>query len=217
MDLHRNFSSSRLVRLLSDATGVRREASGEDVAEKFSRWLNAFDAVKLHAVQQPGKAPAEGRSKADLRDALAALEAECHRVQTALVAAWRTRAAPAPEGDAAFAAHRQRYLEQQRQMELKIGPLRERTRQVLSRGPSRLRQLAALDAVLDQALAGREQRLLFKVPAHMEPRFEQRRQAGRLEDFEREWHELLLAELNVRLQPVLGMMEALGNEAKTQA
>lgn len=197
------------------------EASGEDVAEKLSRWLNAFDAVKLHAVQAPGKAPSEGRPQADLRGAHAALEAECLRVQNALVAAWHSRAARAPEGgsegEPAFSAYRQRYLEQQRQMELKIGPLRERTRQVLSRCSARLRQLAALDAVMDQTLAGREQRLLFKVPALLETRFEQRRQAGRLDDFEREWHELLLAELNVRLQPVLGMMEALGNDAQTQA
>ena len=112
---------------------------------------------------------------------------------------------------------------------------RARVRQQLSRATPRLRQLAALDGVTAQLLDVREQRLLATVPGWLERRFEQLRTAHTpaneaaneaanvdsqaqppwLATFEREWQAVALAELEQRLLPVLGMVEAMNNEATT--
>jgi hypothetical protein len=109
---------------------------------------------------------------------------------------------------------------------LSIDALRDHVRQALSRASRALAQLAALDAVLDQMLGGREQKLLSTVPAFLERRFEQlcqRSQSGPeaaqspgdgLDVFRQEFQQALLAELDVRLEPVKGMIEALSNEVK---
>ena len=54
-----------------------------------------------------------------------------------------------------------------------VGPLRASARAVLSGRSAALRQLAALDAVLDQALAAREASLLATVPVLLGKRFVQ--------------------------------------------
>jgi hypothetical protein len=127
-------------------------------------------------------------------------------------------AAPVPEAAPDYGAFHKRYLDQQRQMELRIGPFRAHVREVMARASARLQQLAALDAVLEQTLGPREQRLMGSVPVFLERRFELLRQAQPaavpqgasrwLAQFENEFQQVLLAELNSRLQPVVGMMEA---------
>jgi len=140
-----------------------------------------------------------------------------------------------PGGEGTYAAFQQRYLDQQRQMETKIASLRGHVRQVLGSSTPRLQQLATLDAVMDKMIDARRQKLLGQVSALLERRFEQLRQAheaaraaqpldgaaaagaewrpgGWLHGFSREWQEALVAELEVRLQPVVGLMEAFGNE-----
>lgn len=140
-----------------------------------------------------------------------------------------------PGGEGTYAAFQQRYLDQQRQMETKIASLRAHVRQVLSASTPRLQQLAALDAAMDKMIDARRQQLLGRVSPLLERRFEQLRQAheaaraaqapeaaaapgadwrpgGWLHGFSREWQEALVAELEVRLQPVVGLMEAFGNE-----
>ena len=98
-------------------------------------------------------------------------------------------------------------------METGIGAFRAHVRQALAAASPQLARLAALDATLDQLIGGREQRLLSGVPAFLKARFEQLRQTP--SDawpavFEQELRQALLAELDLRLQPVTGMIEALG-------
>jgi hypothetical protein len=116
-----------------------------------------------------------------------------------------------------YGAFHKRYLDLQRQMELRIGPFRAQVREGLGRASVPLKQLAALDAVLEQTLGPREQRLMGTVPVFLERRYEQLRQAQPAEagvvprwlaTFENDFQQVLLAELNSRLQPVVGMMEA---------
>jgi len=247
--LRKNFSSSRLVRLLGDSASVDIEAPRQDFAERLSLWLNAFDAIKLHAAQQAIKALAEEKPSNAQSAGISALDDEFQRVRTALVktitdglsgargkrAGNLAQAAALHETDAEYAPYRQRYLDQQRHMELKIGAFREYVRQALSRASPRLRQLATLDAALDQALGGREQKLLSTLPMFLERRFEHlrkthqsgleaaqqpddpalwRQPGGWLDVFGKELHEVLLAELDVRLEPVAGLIEAFSNEDK---
>jgi hypothetical protein len=98
-------------------------------------------------------------------------------------------------------------------MEQAIASLRDRVRQTLSRVSPRLRQLAALDAVLEQVIAPREQVLLPTASTLMARRFGQLRATeGGLDGFANDWREALLSELDLRLEPVAGLADALRNE-----
>lgn len=218
-----DFSSSRLVRLLGDWAPVEGDASGMDFAERLGLWLNAFDAIGLQAAHQSIRAirtAAPGQPPDPRPHRALSIEEDFRQVRTTLAHAIARDPVP-PDGatpaDAGHAPYRQRHLELQRQMEQMIGPLREQVRQALGRVSPRLRQLAALDAVLEQVLAPREQMLAPTVPALMERRFEQLRLAqadGWLEVFGQDWRQALLAELDLRLEPVAGLIEALSNELK---
>lgn len=210
-----NFNSSRLQRLLDAATPAPAEAPRLDVAERLGDWLHAFDAVTLHAVHQSLQAEAPARAgHAEPAAVARALAEQVQRVHAALA-----QAVVPPADDevpADYARYRQRHLELQRQMESAIGPLRAQVRQALAKAAPRLRQLAALDAVWEQMLAGREQRLLGGIPGLLQQRFAQLRkttpaQALR-EEFGREWQDVLLAEVELRLEPLMGLLDAFNDE-----
>jgi Protein of unknown function (DUF3348) len=110
--------------------------------------------------------------------------------------------------DDSFAPHRQHCQALQRHMGLKIATLRAQVRQVLAHGAASLRQLAELDAAWEQMLTARETKLLSTVPAWLEKRFEHLRGTGELARYAPEQQAVLLAELNVRLLPVVGLLEA---------
>lgn len=219
--LRRSFNSSRLVRLLGDATAVATEPSRQDVAERLGPWVGAFDAVTLHSAHQslPSMTPGASAAGAPARTR-ALLEEEFQRVRTALVTAILAPLADLDEAQPAFAPWRQRHLELQRQMDAAIAPLRGRLRQALSRASPRLRQLALIDAVFEPLVGNREQKLLATVPKHLELQFKALRSAaadppaGALAAFASQWQQVLLAELEVRLQPAMGLIEAFSSEVK---
>lgn len=145
--------------------------------------------------------------------------------------------APAPpstaEGAADFAPYQRCYLARQRDMSASIGPLRASVRAALSRRSLTMKRLAGLDAVLDQGLAARERDLLATVPVLLGRRFERLYKAhqaglgeaptaddrapwmqpgGWLATFRADMQAVLLAELELRLQPVAALIAALDNE-----
>ena len=226
-----NFNRPALVRQLAgflpEGASALADASRQDLAERLGQWLNVADAITLssahpsiaavgaRAAQQPVRAPASAAAEA--------LPAELERVRAVLIKSIGTRDPkhrPDPHDlDTEFALFHQRYQDQQRRMEMSVDALREHVRQTLAKGAPRLAQLAALDAVMDQMLGGREQRLLAGLPAHLKARFKALRQAAAASDspddlrwlqgFEAELEQTLLAELEHRLQPVVGLIESL--------
>lgn len=133
----------------------------------------------------------------------------------------------------AYAPYRRYYAAHQRDMELSIRPLRFNVREALAGASPALKKLAALDAALDAILSDRESKLLATVPALFKKRFvqlftdHQQRLAdngqadnpaawmqagGWLARFRSDLQTVLLAELDVRLQPALGLLEALNQE-----
>ncbi len=128
-------------------------------------------------------------------------------------AAAQAAAEPPPE----FAVYRQRYLARQQAMETAIGASRGGLRDALAARSPALARLAAVDAVMEQALAAREQALLGMLPTRLQKHFERlRHEAGPeappaawLPAFRRDLQALLLAELDFRLQPLEGLMQAL--------
>ena len=141
-----------------------------------------------------------------------------------------------PMGAAAYEPYRRFYTAHQREMEASLGPLRARVRAALAQATPALQQLAALDAALDRILCERESKLLTKVASLLQKRFmhllrthQQALQArgyidkpelwmrngGWLARFCHELQTVLLAELDLRLQPTLGLLEASKNETKS--
>ena len=232
------FASPPLVRLLSQwAPAAALPAAGGNMAEQLAGWVSAFDAIGLHtslrAVQALADEPVAARRRAapDPAD-LAADFRQVRDLQSRAIAQ-----APALPNEFTYAPYRRRHLELQRQMGLAVDALRGRVRDALARLSPALRQLAALDAALDKVIAQREQALLPVAvtvlerrfgqlqAAHLKARHEQaqalpeppdddpmlwRRPGAWLHAFEIDWHLTLQAELDLRLEPVAGLVEATG-------
>ncbi|HEX5312001.1 DUF3348 family protein [Aquabacterium sp.] len=231
-----SLSRSRLVRLLSDLACVEGEDSRQDVAERLSHWLDAVSAVRLDGALQSIQAYARQKGVASMGAAgplpVAELEQALQRMRLGLMQGFGSAAlnlAALPhEGEPDYGPYYQRYLELQRQMESKVAALRAQLRQALSRGSVAQRQLAALDAVMEQMLGPRQQKLWTSVPVYLERRFEQLRQTRHADGdaggspqawqvtFGRQWQELLQAELQARLEPVMGLLEAARQEVRIQ-
>lgn len=130
---------------------------------------------------------------------------------------------------AAYAPYRRFYEAHQRDMELSIQPLRVNAREAVAKASPKLKKLADLDATLEKILRDRESKLLSKVPVLLRKRFEQllkehqqklidtqpadnpagwTQAGGWLARFCNDMQMLLLAEVELRLQPTMGLIEA---------
>lgn len=239
MNPHSHFHRSTLVRLLQDWAQVDGEPPRQDVAERLGQWLSAVDAVQLDGALQAIEAyPAQARQRGlpvaalDVRALQAALRDARAELTDMLTAGASVTAEGAQALHMGYSPHHQRYLSLQKRMELAVAKLRGQVRQALSRGAVPLRQLAALDGILEQVLGAREQKLLTTVPVYLERRHTHWLEAHRLlraasgqagehdapeawaqpggwlHSFRQDLRELLLAELQVRLQPIAGLIEA---------
>ena len=138
----------------------------------------------------------------------------------------------------AYAAFRRYHQAHQRDMETGVRGVRVKLRHGVARASPRLRQLVALDATFDSILVEREGRLLATLPSLLEKRFNHLRKAYQqaLTDTQRsddnpdlwmkpgawlarfcaELQTVLLAELDFRLQPAVGLLEAFLHETRLQ-
>jgi Protein of unknown function (DUF3348) len=137
-----------------------------------------------------------------------------------------------PETDASveYGVFRQRYLSMQQAMETDIGNLRGRLRAMLAARSPAMAQLASVDVVMERALGARERSLLVSVPGLLGAYFERLRRAEQqqalanahasggaapvtpnawLNVFRKDMKSVLLAELDIRFQPVEGLLAAL--------
>ncbi|MGI4779285.1 MAG: DUF3348 domain-containing protein [Janthinobacterium lividum] len=210
----RGFSGSTLVGLLARLTDIPVPEPDRSISDRLSHWLRWTDAISLSSVlggqpaaAAPSRAVALGGTE----------EAEVRRVHAALLKTL------AEDGDAAtattdFSPHRRRYVARQQAMENALGPLRGRLRSALAGRSAAMAQLAAVDMVMEQALSPHEQRVLATVPTLLEKHFNRLRRAEVDRDespdiwragFARDLQSVLLAELEIRMQPIDGLLEAL--------
>jgi hypothetical protein len=110
----------------------------------------------------------------------------------------------------------------QRDMELIVKKFRVKARARLAEASPALKQLAALDAAFDGILIEREKKLLATLPSLMERRFQHLKTThsqpvGWLASFGQALQAVLLAELELRLQPTLGLIEALNDQTTQHA
>jgi hypothetical protein len=248
-----NFNSSRLVRFLADLSVMDAAESTQAFAEKLGEWLDFADAITLHSAHnaiaaKPAAAPAG--ASIDVRETLARVRANLVNAITksCTPGLGETRIKlPMPQIEdaegtagtkyaAVYEPYHRFYLAHQREMEVSLRPLRANVRQALAQASATLRQLATLDAALDDILSAHERKWLATVPVLLEKRFGQLFKAhqqalaetpqGQVDDpalwmqaggwlavFCQELQGVLLAELDVRLQPTIGLIEAFSNEA----
>lgn len=216
-------------------------AHRQPLAERLAPWLGLTDAIALAAALAPAPtraaAPAGALSAAPAPAAAGDDAAAAARLRERLAAGLADAVAPPParrpgagaaraEDETDFTPHRRRYHARQQAMALAVAPLRAHLRERLAARSPALARLAAVDAVMEQALAERERGLLAGVPVLLAQRFEQLRQAAAeapatpatpgapawLVTFRHDMHQLLLAELDHRWQPIEGLLAALSHD-----
>lgn len=192
------------------------------VAERLGGGLGWADAIGLSQVL--ATAPAGGVHAAARREARDWAAAAMDRVQSELGAAFddallaRDAAEPAPDGvplSDLLAPFRLHHSQQQRSMAARVAYLRERLRPRLAEASGALARLAQLDAIFERALLAQERERLAGLATLLTKRAaahhaaDPRRWRGRLwADLQR----LLRAELDLRLQPVQGLIHALHDD-----
>ncbi len=189
------------------------------VAERLGGWLGWADAIGLSQVL--ATAPAGGPNAEARREALDWAGAALARLQAELGAAFddaelaADAAAPAPEGVSLadlLAPFRLHHAQQQRSMAARIATLRGRLRPRLAEASGALARLAQLDAVIERAVVEPERQALAGLPALLTQRAQAHHAADPRRWRARFWADLqraLRAELDLRLQPVQGLVESL--------
>lgn len=213
-----------LIGLLETWSAIEVRPTRPDWALHWSAWLGPLDAIALRgalpAITKAAKVVAPRTAhEPDLSQALQQLRDELtgfirqqpvRQLPAQVRVAGIAQAAPEPAEDEDYGSYRQRYLDIQRRMELRIGPFRRHCREVLACTSPRLSQLAQMDATLEDMLGERAQALLAKISALLERRFHRYRQDAALSmaAFEHDFQDALVAELHFRLEPVTGLVEA---------
>ena len=233
--------------------------SGNAFAEKLGQWIHFADAITLSSVHSDSVASsprkqAKGQHEGQVAaQAAAAAAVEFDRMQALLVNSITKSCSPNPgkshislpaptfalplDPAAAYVPYRRFYEAHQRDLEMRIQPLRFNVRDALAKASPRLKKLAELDATLEKILGDREKQLLSKVPVLLAKRFGQLfkehqhkladtgqadnpaawTQAGAwLARFCNDMQMLLLAEVELRLQPTMGLIEAFNEESKQE-
>lgn len=205
-------------------------APDPSLSDRLSQWLDWKHALALSTALDGGPSA----EVVDDSSVQGASQEECAAIRAAQVEAIAADAAlagtapsrgrkSAVEGDESevidYAIVRQRYLARQRSMQSVTGGLRGRLRDRLAAQSPQMARLAEVDAAMELALSPREQTLLSTVPAVLESHFDNLRRAAMadgsttstswLGSFRKDMQSVLLAELDVRFQPVEGLLAAL--------
>jgi len=207
------------IRLLARLAQSNLSSTGPALSDRLSEWVDWTRAVTLSKALDGRLPPAVEGPDFDADE-----DAECQRIRAALEAtivqepdsSSTVRPPVDAEGaqvPAEYTAQRERYLAVQRSMLGATSRLRGRLRDMLTRTSPELARLAEVDALMEQTLSAREHSLLAKVPVLLGVHFERLRDAGSddawLEVFRRDMQSLLLAELDLRFQPIEGLLAAL--------
>ena len=232
-------AGSRLVALLTQLDRKAARASHGDFAERLGRLFDLSDAIALDGANQyRPKGPFEAspdaaeRLQADLLKSRDALLAHLSRSFAGEKAASVIPLPPLKDDAQAdkrptFGAYERFYQAHQRQMIAGLSNLRQRARRILSGHSQAMARLAELDAVFEQSLSGYVRHCFGALPGFLEKRYRTLWDTrdpfhtvedwlppqGWLSQFRRELQLLLLAELDARQEPILGLLDALVADA----
>lgn len=197
-----------LIRLLARISDRPFAPPAVAASDRLGEWIDWPRAVTLSRAldEQPSGAgePADAGPLAD----------ECARVRAGLIA--DIDQGPGPiAADAGFGPFQQHVQAIQRALQTATGYLRGDLRERLAGGSPQQASLAEVDAVMEATLNPREHALLASVPALLGLHFERLRQAAPpdadawLATFGRDMHSALLAELDLRFEPIEALLAAL--------
>ncbi|MBP0590200.1 DUF3348 domain-containing protein [Paraburkholderia sp. LEh10] len=229
----------RLLARLTAVDAPASSQSLSDQLSQWLGWTDAIALSSALNGSPPAGACAARASTGSAESECARLRASLAQAiagDSAFATARRRGKAPAPAQDAPqgpdvdYADFRQRYLALQQTMETRIGNLRGRLRAMLAARAPGMTRLAVVDAIMERALGARERNLLGAVPGLLGAHFERLRAAGQhapddgqtaaaqtaaagpsawLDAFRKDMQSVLLAELEIRFQPVEGLLAAL--------
>lgn len=237
-----SLGSSRLVRFLTDLSVTDTQVSHRQFTERLGQLIDFSDSITLsnaHArdleiESEEVDAFSEGISGEFLRARSIIVQAAMRsffpgsgptRIK------WPAIEQELPVGPASAAEpYLKFYSSQQVDIDTKIRGLHLRSREAVSRLSPKLERICAIDAALADALAAHSRRYFTSVPRLLGRRLETlfRQYQARVKDgvdanagwletreqFRRETQGLLLAEIEARLLPALGLIEALNEETQ---
>lgn len=234
--------SSLLLHTLAELSLADTTAADVAFAPSLAQWLPFTQAIRLSALlAQPVPASPGGQPRHTATAALTARLAQVRaqleglitqactpKVFQAQVELHNPRADEIGQAPSTWEAYRRYYASLQRDMEQAILELRTAARDALSQTSPALRKLAQLDATLDAVLSERETQQLARLPGLLEQRFAARPTDGSVAqppstdgrwsdqaDLRPLFQSLLMAELDLRLQTVTGLVEALKQHPTT--
>jgi hypothetical protein len=233
------FNRSALVRVLSDTLPEVPDPKydfGERLGQwlDFSDALTLFSVLNTEAGSSTSVAVGNNDLAAQLARVRRNLSDSIHNdgvfsAEPARIPFPRPLPNATPESAADFSPYHRYYLAHQRDMNAAITALRANARKALAGQSAAGRQLADLDAAFEKLLSIRERNLLSNIPIMLGKRFDLRYAEHRagiieghtedpatwtqpgswLEAFCHDAQTMLLAELELRLKPVAGLIAAL--------
>lgn len=230
---------SEFIRQLARTIDVGVTPTQQPLSQRLSQWLDWTHSIALSTALDGSPAAGDGSvppsACAEEEECTLVRTALARAIAADGAGALASAAKPVPtiegtdQAKADYAPFRQRYHAMQRSMQSATGRLRGRLRDKLAEGTADMARLAEVDAVMERALSPREQTLLAAVPTVLGEHFERLRQANDasladesvsqdpsaaptgawLDVFRRDMQNVLLAELDLRFQPVDGLLAAL--------
>ncbi|RLQ21884.1 DUF3348 family protein [Seongchinamella sediminis] len=234
-----SLGSSRLVRFLTDLSVSDTQVSHRQFTERLGQLIDFSDSITLSEAH--ARTPdVENTDTGEFREGITSefLRARSTIVQAAMRSffpgsgpsrlKWpRDETVPADASEAS-APYLKFYLQQQADIDSKIRGLHLRTRSAIAALSVNLARISAIDEALSDALASHSRRYLAAIPRLLGQRlgylYSQYRQGlddtseaqarwlETREQYRRETQGLLLAEIEARLLPALGLIEALNEE-----
>ncbi len=233
-------NGSRLVRALVGMSVSDVAVSNKNFAMRLGRLVDLSDSISISTVHTCQSAESF-RQEANSTEALQAEFLRVRNgIVTAIINSYGAdtgfgrikfpradREVPA-DSDSGYGPYGRFYAAHQRDMELKISQLRLQVHDVAEGASAELAQLAALDEVLADTLAVHSRKMFARLPGFLAKRFDQLLNSYQcaladpqpgastwpelLEGFGCEIRKLLLAEVEARLLPTQGLIEALNAE-----
>ena len=233
-DLH----DAPLLRFWAEHGLLKLKSPPQDLGERLASWLDVRQAIQLRQQLESRVEPVKPKVTQEVVDLRAQLDELRVTLQDAILkdqfapGFWRN---PMPDQvlvlpliwDDLWEPYRRYLMDHQKQMSLLLGRWRRQARSKLLSAGGELQMLARLDAVYDLALSAKEARLLATLPMRMGQLWARRVSVhvpsspdGEsttaksvsippwLTQFENDLRLSLMAELELRLQPLWGLVEA---------
>ena len=238
-----SLGSSRLVRFLTDLSVSNSQVSHRQFTERLGQLIDFSDSITLSDAHAR-TLKVENEDAEEFREGITSefLRARSTIVQAAMRSfvpgsgptriKWPREEEPPTESAGTVQPYLKFYHQQQGDVDTKIRGLHLRTREAIALLSPTLARICAIDAALTDALASHSRRYLSAVPGLLEKRLEYLYQqfadsvkddtepetawAETRERYRRETQGLLLAEIEARLLPALGLIEALNEEINNE-